>query len=195
MLASGSVASMADATVSAWGGGLTLGSWRGTFFNRYCAGFISLPGQVCRFLAQYTIGCQPSTTTNLHVLLGKDLHLQARPDNSHGRCAKYAGDVDKPGFSGHLFFGFTCRWLFSSRGCGRLRPALSDRRLRLDFCQGGSWAAASFSRLSHRLPVAFVPLVYGVGRRNLLQALGILLSACITLQDKHSTTPVEEFTS
>jgi hypothetical protein len=108
---------------------------------------------------------------------------------------KYAGDVDKPGFSGRLFFGFSCHWLFSSRGCGRLCPAPSDRCRRLDFCHGGGWAAASFSRLPHRLPVAFVPLVYEVRRRNLLQALGILLSASITLQDKHSTTLLEKFTS
>jgi hypothetical protein len=162
------------------GSGL-LGSWRGIFFSRCCAGFISLPGQVCRFPAQYTIGCQPSTTTNLHVLLEKDLHLQARADNSHGRGAKYAGDVDKPSFNGHLFFGFSCRWLFSSRGCDWLRPALSNRRLRLDFCHDRGWAAASFSRLSHCLPVAFVPLVYGVGRRNLLQALEIQLSAYTTI--------------
>jgi hypothetical protein len=38
-------------------------------------------------------------------------------------------------------------------------------------------------------------LVYGVGRQNLLQALGILLSAYTTLQDKYSTTLLEEFTS
>jgi hypothetical protein len=38
-------------------------------------------------------------------------------------------------------------------------------------------------------------LVYGVGRRNLLQALGIQLSAYTTLQDKYSTTLLEEFTS
>jgi hypothetical protein len=38
-------------------------------------------------------------------------------------------------------------------------------------------------------------LIYGVGRRNLLQALGILLSAYITLHDKYLTTLLEEFTS
>jgi hypothetical protein len=54
---------------------------------------------------------------------------------------------------------------------------------------------ASFSRLPHRLPVVVVPLVYGVGRRNLLQALGIQLSAYTTLQDKFSTTLLEEITS
>jgi hypothetical protein len=48
---------------------------------------------------------------------------------------------------------------------------------------------------SHRLPVAFVSLVYGVGRRNLLQALGIQLSAYTISQDKYSTTLLEEFTS
>jgi hypothetical protein len=134
----------------------------------------------------------------------KNLHLQARPDNCHSRGAKYTGDVDKPSFSGSLFFGFSCRWLFSSRGCDRLRPALSDRRMRLDFCSrplrhklfhDGGWAAASFNWLPHRLPVTFVPLVYRVGRWNLLQALGILLSAYTTLQDKYSTTLLEEFTS
>jgi hypothetical protein len=77
-------------------------------------------------------------TTNLHVLLGKDLHLQARPDNSHGQGAKYAGDVDKSDISRSLFFGLSRRWLFSSRGCGWLRPALYNRCLRLDFCNGGA---------------------------------------------------------
>jgi hypothetical protein len=167
-------------------GSRLLGSRRESFFSRCRAGFISLPEQVRRFLAQYKTGGQPSTTTKLHVLLRKKLHLQARPDNSHGRSAKYAGDVDKSGFGGRLSFGLSrCRFFSSSRSHGRLRPALDDRRLRLDNCSrplcqlrhkllyGGGWAAASFSRLPHRLPVAFVPLIYRVGRRNLLQALGI----------------------
>jgi hypothetical protein len=38
-------------------------------------------------------------------------------------------------------------------------------------------------------------LVYGVGRRNLLQALEIQLSAYTTLQDKYLTTLLKEFTS
>jgi hypothetical protein len=44
------------------GSGL-LGSRRGSFFSHCRAGFISLPGQVRRFPAQYIIGGQPSTTT------------------------------------------------------------------------------------------------------------------------------------
>jgi hypothetical protein len=54
-----------------------LGRRCGSFFCRCRAGFISLPRQVSRFPAQYTIGGQPSTTTKLHVQLGRDLHLQA----------------------------------------------------------------------------------------------------------------------
>jgi hypothetical protein len=38
-------------------------------------------------------------------------------------------------------------------------------------------------------------LVYGVRRWNLLQALETLLPAYTTLQDKYSTTLLEEFTS
>jgi hypothetical protein len=109
-----------------------LGSRRGSFFSRCRAGFIYLPRQVRQSPAQYTIGGQPSTTTNLHVPLGKHLHLQARPDNSHGRGAKYAGDVDKPGFGGRSLFGLSCCWFFSSSSRSRLRPAFDDRRLRLD---------------------------------------------------------------
>jgi hypothetical protein len=58
------------------GSGL-LGNKHGSFFSRCRAGLISLPGQVRRFPAQYITGGQPSTTTQLHVLLRKDLHLQA----------------------------------------------------------------------------------------------------------------------
>jgi hypothetical protein len=154
----------------------SLGRHSGRFFSHRRAGFISLPGQVGGFPAEYTIGCQPSTTTKLHVLLGKDIHLQARPDNSHGRGAKNTGDVDKSSFSRRLFSGFGCRWLLCSRGC-----PLSNRRLRFDFCRGRGWAAVSLSQLPYRIPVAFVPLVYGVGRRNLLQAFGNQLSPYTTI--------------
>jgi hypothetical protein len=44
------------------------------------------------------------------------------------------------------------------------------RQLRHEFFYGGGWAVAGSSRLSHRILVTFVPLVYGVERRNLLQA-------------------------
>jgi hypothetical protein len=115
-------------------GSRLLGSRRGIFFSLCRAGFISLPGQVCRFPAKYMIGSQPCKTTQLDVLLGKDLHLQARPDNSNGHGAKYVGDVNKLGFGGRLFFSLSCQWLFSSRVCGQFRPAFDDRRLRLDFC-------------------------------------------------------------
>jgi hypothetical protein len=64
-----------------------LGSRCGSFFTRWRAGFISLPRQVRRFPWQYIIRGQPNQTTNLHVLLSRDLHLQAWPDNSHGRSA------------------------------------------------------------------------------------------------------------
>jgi hypothetical protein len=43
-------------------------------------------------------------------------------------------------------------------------------QLQHEFFHGGGWTAASSSQLPHRLSVAFVPLVYGVGRQNLLQA-------------------------
>jgi hypothetical protein len=111
------------------------------------------------------------------------------------------------GFGGRLFFCLCCCRFFGSSSHGRLCPALDNRCLRLDNCSrplcqsrhkflyGGGWAATSLSRLSHRLPIAFVPLIYGVRRRNLLQALGIQLSAYTTLQDKYSTTLLKEFTS
>jgi hypothetical protein len=94
-LASGSVSSTDGASDTAWGGGSGhLSGWRGILFSHYRAGFIFLPGQVHGLSAQYATGCQPTTTTKLHVLLGKDLHIQARPDYCHGWGAKYAGNVD-----------------------------------------------------------------------------------------------------
>jgi hypothetical protein len=103
--------------------------------------------------------------------------------------------MSKSSFSRCLFFGFSCRRFLRSRGWDRFRPALSNRRLRFDFCHGGGRAAASFSWLPHCLPVTFIPLVYGVGRRNLPQATEFLSSAYTTLKDKYSTTLLEEFTS
>jgi hypothetical protein len=78
MLASGNVASTAGASDSASGAGADpLSGWRGFFFSHCRTGFILIPGQVRGFPAEYTTGCQPSTTTKPNVLLGKDLHLQA----------------------------------------------------------------------------------------------------------------------
>jgi hypothetical protein len=86
--------------------------------------------------------------------------------------------------------------LLSTTGaCGLTTASRPLCQSRHKFLYGGGWAAASFSRLSHCLPVAFVPLIHRVGRRNLLQALGIQLSAYTTLQDKYSTTLLKEFTS
>jgi hypothetical protein len=134
-------AGLRQCSLCGWHYGLALGegsgllsSRRDNFFSCCRVGFTPLPRQVCRFPAKYITGGQPSNTTCLYILLGEDLHLQTRPDNSHGRGAKYAGNVDKPGFDRRLFFGLSYCWFFSSSGHGRFRPAFDDRRLRLDYC-------------------------------------------------------------
>jgi hypothetical protein len=175
------------------GSGL-LSGWHGILFSHYRAGFILLPGQVRGFPAQYTTGCQPSTTTKLHVLLWKDLHSQSRPDHCHGWGAKYAGDVDKSCFSRRVLFGFSSRWLFSSSSCDWLSPTLSNWRLLHGFCHVGGWVAGSLSWLPHSLPVAFIPLFYGVGRRNPLQAMEFCCQHT-TSTNKYSTTLLKELTS
>jgi hypothetical protein len=159
-----------------------------------------------RFPAQYKFGGQPSKITKLHVLLGDGFHLQAGPDNSHGQSAKYAGNINKPGFRGRLPFSLDCYWSSGSSSHGRLSPAFFCRHLRLGstrrlLCHlwqrlfyGGGWTAAPLSRFSHRAPVVFFPLIRGVGRRNFLRQLKIQLLARI-LQDKYSTTILEELTS
>jgi hypothetical protein len=131
----------------------------------------------------------PLGTTKLQVLLGKGLHLQARPDDSHGRSTKDAGDIYKPDFDGRLFFNLSRCWFFSTSSCAWLRPALHGRRLRLDnfsrplchprhkFFDSGGWTAASFSWPAHRVPVLFFPLINRVGRGNLLRQLRSQLSA------------------
>jgi hypothetical protein len=94
------------------------------FFSCCYAGFISFPGQISRFPAQYTWGGQPSTTTQFQVLLGKGFHLQARPDHSHGRSAKYAGDVYKPGFGGRHFLSLSRYWFFGTSSRARVSTIL-----------------------------------------------------------------------
>jgi hypothetical protein len=61
---------------------------RWILFSCCRAEFIPFPGQISRLPAQYKIGGQPSKITKLQVLLRKGFHLQARPDDSHGRSAK-----------------------------------------------------------------------------------------------------------
>jgi hypothetical protein len=87
--------------------GLALGKGSGfldsrlrIFLSSRRVGFLSFPGQIGRLPAQYRFGGQPSKITKVQVLLGDGFHLQVGPDNSHGRSAKYAGDIDEPGFWG-----------------------------------------------------------------------------------------------
>jgi hypothetical protein len=162
---------------------------RWILFSCRRAGFISFPGQISQLPAQYKIGGQPSKITKLQVLLGKGFHLQARPDDSHGWSAKYAGDVYKPGFGGCPFFNLSRYRFFSTSSRARSRSVFHGRRLRLDnssrllchlrhkFFYGGGWAAASLSRLAHRFPVVSFPMINGVGWWNLLRELRIQLSA------------------
>jgi hypothetical protein len=84
------------------------------------------------FLHSTKIGDQQSKIFKLQVLLGKGFHLQARPDDSHGRSAKYAGDVYKPSFDGRLFFSLSRYRFFGTSSRARFWPALHGRRLRLD---------------------------------------------------------------
>jgi hypothetical protein len=164
-------------------------NWRWIFLSSCCAGFFTFPGQIGRFLAQYKFGGQPSKITKLHVLLGDGFHLQAGPDNSHGRSTKYAGDINEPGFRGRLLFSLSCYWSSDSSSRGRLWPAFfcrhlwlsSTRRLlchlRHSLFYGGGWTEAPLSQSAHRVPVAFFPLIRGVGRWNFLRQLKIQLSA------------------
>jgi hypothetical protein len=73
MLASDGVASMVGASVSAWGMGAD-SSAAGAESSSAIATLGSSSSQVesVDFLYKYTTGCQPRTTTKLHVLLGKD---------------------------------------------------------------------------------------------------------------------------
>jgi hypothetical protein len=52
-------------------------------------------------------------------------------------------------------------------------------------------AGATSSRLSHRIPIAFVPLLYGAGRWNLLQAMEFHRQHT-TSRNKYSTTLLKE---
>jgi hypothetical protein len=98
------------------GGSGLLSGRCGFLFRHYCGGFIPIPGQVRRFPAEYTIGCQLSTIIKPNVLLGKDLHLQARPDYRHGWGAEDADDVDQSSLGRCLLLRLNSRLLFSSSG-------------------------------------------------------------------------------
>jgi hypothetical protein len=164
MLASGGVATTASATVSAWGRGADSSAAGAESSSATAAlGSSSSQDKSVDFLHSTQLVVNQVRLPNHMYYSGKIF--------TYKLDRKYAGDADKSSFSRRLFFGFSSRWLFSSSCCRWLSPALSNWRLRHSFCHGGGWAEAPLSRLPHSLPVAFVPLVYGVGRRNLLQAI------------------------
>jgi hypothetical protein len=43
-------------------------------------------------------------------------------DYSHGRSAKYTGNINKPGFRGHLFFSLGSYWSSGSSSRGGFWP-------------------------------------------------------------------------
>jgi hypothetical protein len=126
----------------------------------------SSPSQVkfVDFLQSTQAGCQPSTTTKSNVLLGKDKHLQARPDHRYGWGAEDAGDINQPSLSGRLLLGLCSRFLLSNNS-GRFCAPLSNRglarQMRQEIFYGGGWATAGSSWFSHCIPIAFVTLPTG----------------------------------
>jgi hypothetical protein len=142
------------------------------------------------FLQSVQAGCQPSTTTTSNVLLGKHQHLQARPDHHHGWGAIDTGDFDQSRLGRRLLLRLCSRCLFS-RSSGGFYAPLSNRGLALHLRQelfySGGWAMTTPSRLPHCVPVAFVTLLNGVGRRHLLQARK-LRCQYTTSRHEYSTT-------
>jgi hypothetical protein len=85
-----------------------------------------------------------------------------------------------------LLFSSSNGWL-----CAPLNNWGLARQLRHELLHGGSWATTTSSRLPHRIPIAFVPLLYGVGRRNLVQAMEFHRQHT-TSRHKYSTTLLKE---
>jgi hypothetical protein len=103
---------------------------------------------------------------------GRIKHLQARSDNRHGWGAEDTGDVDQSCLGRRLLLRLSSRCLFSSSS-DRFCAPLSNRGLALQLRQelfyGGGWATTTPSWLPHCVPITFVTLLNGVGRRHLLQ--------------------------
>jgi hypothetical protein len=106
-------------------------------------------------------------TTTSNILLGKNQHLQARPDHRHGWGAEDTGNVDQSRLGRRLLLCLCSRCLLSSSSGGFCAP-LSNRglvlHLRQELFYGGGWATTAPSCLPHCVPVAFVALLNGVGR-------------------------------
>jgi hypothetical protein len=105
------------------------------------------------FLQSTQAGCQPSTTTKSNVLLGKDQHLQARPDYRHGRGAEDTGNVDQSSLGRRLLLRLSSRCLFSDSS-GRFCAPLSNRGWRDNCAKSSSTVGAGL-----RLPPAGSPTV------------------------------------
>jgi hypothetical protein len=181
MLASGKVASTAGASDTACRAGVD-SSAGSTVFSLATAMAGSSSSQVksVDFLQSTQAGCQPSMTTKSNVLLGKDHHLQGRPDYCHGWGAEDAGNVDQSSLGRRLFLRLCSRCLLSdssgrrsillSDGSGRRSTPLSNRGLARQLLQellhGGGWATTTPSWLPHCVLIAFVTLLNGVGRRQ-----------------------------
>jgi hypothetical protein len=94
-LASGKVASSAGASDSPRGARADSSAGGGASSSATAvAGSSPSQDKSVDFLQSTQAGCQPSTTTTFNVLLGKDQHLQARPDYCHGWGTEDTGNVD-----------------------------------------------------------------------------------------------------
>jgi hypothetical protein len=104
-VASDGVASAPSATILPWGREAD-SSTAGDGFSSIAALLCSSPSQdrSVDFLHSTKLVVNQVRLPSDKYYSGNGFHLQARPDNSHGQSAKYAGNVDEPGFRGRLLF-------------------------------------------------------------------------------------------
>jgi hypothetical protein len=145
------------------------------------------------------------------VLLGQIQYLQAGPDYRHGRCSKDTGNIHQPSFGGRFLLllcaccsssGSSSRrstllrsrgYYFLSGSSRRLYASLRSRglalQLRYELLDSGGWTTTS-SRLSHRVPFAFVALLDGLCWWHLLHTRKTTHQQVYSL-DGYSTTLVK----
>jgi hypothetical protein len=177
------------------GGSGLLSGWRGFFFRHRCRGFIPLPGQICRLPAEYT--SRLSVKHDYHIKYYSGRHNTYRLDRTTvtvgaprmltmstspasagaSSCASAAAAPSVVTAAGVVLSCASAAATSPAAAARGLRAPLRSKglalHLRQELFNSGGWATTP-SGFPHRVPLAFVALINGLRRRQLLQARKLL---------------------